>query len=88
MYVFGRLHPRSVELVLKDGKMQPAGFSCEMMKAGSVERWEVLMVECGEMIEETREERMYWCFCQQNMLCHVFDRVHRVNLFSMRRNFS
>lgn len=75
----GGLHPRGVQLSLKDGKMQPAGFSCEMMNSGSVERWEVLMVECGEMGEETRGERMYWCFYQQNTLCRVFGTLYRVS---------
>jgi hypothetical protein len=84
----GGLHPRGVQLALKDGKMQPAGFSCEMMNAGRVERWEVLMVECGEMGEETRGERMYWCFYQQNTLCRVFCTLYRVSPFSIRRNFS
>jgi hypothetical protein len=58
MYMFGELHPRSVQLVLKGGEMQPAGFSCEMMNAGCVERREVLMVECREMGAETRGERL------------------------------
>jgi hypothetical protein len=85
--MFEGLHPRSAELVLKDGKMQPAGFSCEM-NAESVEKWEVLMVECGEMIEETRAERMYWCFCLQSTLCYVCGTIYMVNLFNIRGNFS
>jgi hypothetical protein len=87
MFMFSGLHPRSVEVALKDGKMQPAGFSCEM-NAGSVEKWEVLMVRCGEMVEETRAERMYWCFCLQSTLCHVFGIIYRVSLFNIRGNVS
>jgi len=31
---------------------------------------------------------MYWCFYQQNTLCHVFDTLYRVSPFSIRMNFS
>jgi hypothetical protein len=87
MYRFGGLHPRSLPLVLKERETQPSGFVCKMMSVGSVERWEMLVVKCGDVGDESRIQRLHWCFSQQNTLCHVFDTLCRVSPLNIWRNF-